>query len=74
MANIGYMWQIRHDDLLDVTTDQHHAKLHQADHQNGGVDEIAGALDLAAIPTPLTGKSANMLDGKHAIELILAGW
>jgi len=74
MPNILYALVVNHDDLIGVTTNQHHAKLHQADHQDGGVDEIAGALDLAAIPTTLTGKDANTVDTVHAIQLILAGW
>jgi len=74
MPNMCFPLVIYHDDLRGVTTDQHHAKLHQADHQDGGVDEIAGPLDLAAIPTPLTGKSADYVDNAHAMQVIISGW
>jgi len=74
MPNILYYNLVNHDDLRGVTTDQHHPKLHQADHQDGGVDEIAGALDLAAIPTPLSGKSADYTDEAHGVQIVIAGW
>jgi len=32
--------KISHDDLIDVTSDQHHPKLHASDHSDGGIDEI----------------------------------
>jgi hypothetical protein len=42
--------KVNHGNLLGVAADQHHAKLHQADHQDAGVDEITGALDPRAYP------------------------
>jgi len=74
MPNILYYNLVNHDDLRGVTTDQHHPKLHEVDHRDGGVDEIAGGLNLAAIPTPLVGKSADYVDAVHAIQVIMSGW
>jgi len=74
MANVGYMWQIYHDNLLGVTPNQHHMEFHELNHREGGIDEISGPLRLVAIPTPLTGKSADYVDTVHAIQVIISGW
>ena len=50
-----------------------HPKLHAADHGSGGVDEVSldasqittGTLSLDRIPSTLTGKDADLWDGKH---------
>ncbi len=40
--------QIDHDDLLNVSADQHHAEDHQARHQTGGADALVGDIDANA--------------------------
>jgi len=59
---------VEHAELEAIGPDDHHAKLHAATHADGGVDEITTPLDLAAIPTPLTGQDADLWAGKHRTD------
>ncbi|MEM2174274.1 MAG: hypothetical protein QXI58_01420, partial [Candidatus Micrarchaeia archaeon] len=39
---------VSHNSLVDVSSDQHHPKLHQSSHQSGGEDALTGNLDANA--------------------------
>jgi len=41
--------QVSHANLLNIGTDDHHAKLHQSTHQKGGIDALTGILRLSRI-------------------------
>lgn len=56
-----------HDDLINVTGDQHHDEDHQARHVDGGADEINTPLDTAAAPTSVPKARAT------AFETLLTG-
>jgi hypothetical protein len=61
-----------HASLTGVSEDQHHAKLHKADHQDGGTDEIVvtGLSGLLADgQTPLAHKTSHQLGGSDALSL-----
>ncbi len=49
---------LNHDDLLNVTTDQHHAKLHETSHREGGIDELK--LDDTGAPEDNTDNDASI--------------
>lgn len=77
---------IDHDDLTNVTTDQHHAKLHETSHREGGLDELK--LDDAGTPEDntdndsttshhgllpkLSGNSNEFLNGQGAYATVTA--
>lgn len=56
-----------HNITLDVaqTVDGVDVSSHESRHVSGGADDIDSALALGAIPTPLTGKDADSVDGKE---------
>lgn len=52
-----------------ATVQTHTPAAHEGTHAAGGSDDIDSALALAAIPTPLTGKDADTVDGYEGAEL-----
>lgn len=54
---------IDHDDLINVTTDQHHAKLHETSHRNGAAD----ALKLDDLATPDDNTDLDASTTKHGL-------
>jgi hypothetical protein len=59
---------VDHANLTNVTSDQHHPKLHQADHQSGGADALTGLLDATA--RVKVAKAGSVVGTRREINLI----
>lgn len=60
---------LAHGDLSDAPTDAHHAEDHQARHQSGGADVLAGLLDATA-RTSVSKNSAADVGARRTLNFI----
>src|SRR5262245_59088665 len=60
---------IDHDDLINVTDKQHHAKLHETNHRSGGID----SLKLDDLASPDDNTDLNATAGAHGLLPKLSG-